>query len=219
MTGVVALPVPSDGGSSGTGVYLSPKIGTEVDLDAACDSNGDGDCNRTIAVTLRDGADVDAFASRYRSDEIEVALPTPPAEVDRLIAVENLPRYLAIFLAGLAAAAISFATATTIRQRRRDLAVLRVLGMTGRHVRTVVAVLVLALTAAGAVLGGALGLVVGRQAWRSVAASVSLPFAPSIPVLAAVLVPVGAVLLAQVVASTSRRSAGRIPTALVLRAE
>ena len=57
---------------------------------------------------------------------------------------------MAIFIAALAAAAISFATATTVRQRRRDLAVLRVLGMTGRHVRSVVVVLVLALTGFGA---------------------------------------------------------------------
>jgi ABC-type antimicrobial peptide transport system permease subunit len=114
---------------------------------------------------------------------------------------------------------VSFATATTIRQRRRDLAVLRVLGMTGRHVRTVVMMLVLSLTAAGAVLGGVLGLIVGRLVWRAVADSVSLPFAPRLPLLAAVLVPLGAVALAQVVASTSRRSAGRIPAALVLRTE
>ena len=50
---------------------------------------------------------------------------------------------MAIFMAALAAAAISFATTTTVRQRRRDLAVLRVLGMTARHVRSVVVVLVL----------------------------------------------------------------------------
>ena len=93
--------------------------------------------------------------------DLWVDLPAPPAEIDRLTAVEDLPRYMAIFMAGLAAAAISFATATTVRQRRRDLAVLRVLGMTARHVRSVVVVLVLALTGFGALLGGALGIIVG----------------------------------------------------------
>ena len=104
--------------------------------------------------------------------------------------MEDLPRYMAIFMAGLAAAAISFATTTTVRQRRRDLAVLRVLGMTGRHVRSVVVVLVLALTGFGALLGGALGIIVGRQVWRAVMGSVSLPFSPSLPVAAVVLVPI-----------------------------
>ena len=219
VTGVVALPVPEDGGSSSTGVYLNPSITDDVDLEVACEESDS--CTRTIAVALREGADLDAFAARYQDDElnVDVALPIPPGEVDRLTAVENLPRYLAAFLAALAAAAISFATSTTIRQRRRDLAVLRVLGMTGRHVRIVVVVLVLALTAAGAILGGVLGVIVGRQVWRAVSDSVSLPFAPSVPALAAVLVPIGAVLLAQAVASTSRRTAARVPAALVLRAE
>ncbi|MFL6206354.1 MAG: ABC transporter permease [Acidimicrobiales bacterium] len=218
IAGVVVLPVNADGGTSALGVFLSPAT-DRAELDRACESSDS--CTRTIAVALRDGADIEAFAARYQDDEqeVDVALPIPPGEIDRLTAVEDLPRYLAVFLAALAAVAISFATTTTIRQRRRDLAVLRVLGMTGRHVRSVVVVLVFALTAAGAVLGGVLGLVVGRQIWRAVATSVSLPFAPSIPPLAVILVPLGAVLFAQVVASTSRRAAGRIPAALVLRAE
>ena len=89
-------------------------------------------------------------ATGARTPTSWVDLPAPPAEIDRLTAVEDLPRYMAIFMAALAAAAISFATTTTVRQRRRDLAVLRVLGMTGRHVRSVVVVLVLALTGFGA---------------------------------------------------------------------
>lgn len=218
IAGVVALPVPEDGGSSATGVYLSPATDIAL-LERACDESDS--CTRTIAVALRDGTDVEAFAARYEDAEADVvvALPVPPGEVDRLTAVVDLPRYLAIFLASLAAAAVSFATATTIRQRRRDLAMLRVLGMTGRHVRTVVVVLVFALTAAGSLLGGALGLIVGREVWRAVADSVSLPFAPRLPLVAAVLVPIAAVLLAQAVAFTSRRAAGRVPAALVLRAE
>jgi cell division protein FtsX len=178
-------------------------------------------CTRTIAVGLRPDADPEAFAARYADPEaeIEVTLPVPPGEIDRLTAVEDLPRYMAVFMAALAAAAISFATATTVRQRRRDLAVLRVLGMTARHIRSVVVVLVLALTGFGAMLGGVLGIIVGRQVWKAVMGSVSLPFSPSLPVAAVVLVPVAVVVLAQLVATGSRRSAGRIPAALVLRTE
>ncbi len=218
ITGVVALPVPEDGGSSASGAYLGLASLEPLAVEAQCSSSDS--CTRTIAVDLAPGVDPHAWAERFGDrDDINVALPAPPAEVDRLAAVEDLPRYLAGFLALLAATAVSFATATTVRQRRRDLAVLRVLGMTGRHVRTVVTVLVLAVTGAGAVLGGALGLVIGRQVWRAVVVSVSLPFSPSLPVGAALLVPIAAVLLAQLVASTSRRSAGRVPAALVLRTE
>ena len=219
ISGVVALPVTADGGSSATGTYLSPTSLEPLGVEGRCaDSEA---CVRNVAVDLAPGVDARAWAAEHDDPKtgVNVALPSPPAEIDRLTAVDDLPQYLAAFLALLAAGAISFATATTVRQRQRDLAVLRVLGMSGRHVRQVVSVLVLALTAAGAVVGGVLGLVVGRQVWRAVASSVSLPFAPSIPVLAAVLVPIAAVLLAQVVASTSRRAAGRTPAALVLRAE
>ena len=219
ISGVVALPVPEDGGSSANGVYLSPASIEPLGVEAVCAESDS--CTRTVAVDLRPGVDAGRWAQRYDDPEAgtSVALPSPPGEVDRLTAVEDLPRYLAGFLALLAAAAISFATSTTVRQRRRDLAVLRVLGMTGRNVRIVVVVLVLAVTAIGALAGGVLGLIVGRQVWRAVTDSVSLPFAPSLPVLAVVLVPLGAVLLAQIVASTSRRAAGRIPAALVLRTE
>ena len=221
ITGVVALPVPEDGGSSATGVFLSAASAEPLDLAAECEDSDS--CTQTIAVTLRDGVDPSSWGApyieRFPTMGLNVAEPAPPGEVDRLTAVEDLPRYLAAFLALLAASAVSFATATTIRERRRDLAVLRVLGMTGRHVRTVVMVLVGALTATGAVVGGALGLVVGRQVWRAVTDSVSLPFAPSLPLLAALLVPLGAIVLAQLVATASRRAAGRIPAAAVLRAE
>ena len=148
-----------------------------------------------MAVGLREGADRATFAARYgdADTDVFVDLPAPPGEVDRLTAVEDLPRYMAIFLAALAASAISFGTTMTVRQRRRDLAVLRVLGMTGRHVRSVVAVLVFALTGLGALVGGVLGVVVGRQVWRAVVEGLSLPFSPSVPLAAMVLVPVAAV--------------------------
>ena len=221
ITGVVALPVPEDGGSAATGAYLSPASVVPLDVAFACSEGQSDSCVRAFAIGLEEGTDLQAFAARYQDDEAgtDVALPAPPGEIDRLTAVEDLPRYMAIFMAALAAAAISFATATTVRQRRRDLAVLRVLGMTSRHIRSVVVVLVLALTGFGALLGGALGIIVGRQVWRAVMGSISLPFSPSLPIAAVVLVPIAVVVLAQLVATRSRRAAGRVPAALVLRTE
>jgi hypothetical protein len=219
ISGLVAFPVPVDGGSLASGVLLSPATFSREELGAACEDSEN--CTNTIAVKLADGVDPARFAERYSDEEagISVSLPTPPGDIDRLTAVQDLPRFLAVFLALLGAAAVSFATATTVRQRRRDLAVLRVLGMTRRHVRSVVVMFVLAVSVSGAVVGVGLGLVVGRQVWRAVAASVAVPFAPSMPLAAAVLVPVAALLLAQLVATRSRVAATEIPAAVVLRAE
>ena len=177
ITGIVAFPVPEDGGSSSHRRVPEPgEPSTTLDVDGLCGEQ------RLVHTHHRRRA-----PRRRRRRRLRGAVPGPRARHPRRAADarrarstasppwRTCPRYLAIFLAGLAAAAISFATATTVRQRRRDLAVLRVLGMTGRHVRSVVVVLVLALTAVGALLGGALGLIVGRQVWRAVADSVSLP--------------------------------------------
>lgn len=219
ITGVVTLPVPEDGGSSATGAYFGAAASDRLGVDDRCD---DGDsCSRTIGVTLRDGVDPAVIVERYsnRSADVAVSLPSPPGEVERLAAVQDLPRYLGAFLAILAAAAVSFATATTVRRRRADLAVLRVLGMTSRQLRASVMALVVALTLGGTLLGSALGFVAGRMVWRAVATSQSLPFAPEIPLIAALLVPIASLLLAQIVATVSRQAAGRTPAALTLRTE
>jgi hypothetical protein len=220
ISGVVALPVSGDGGSLASGVLLSTDAVEQLDLATAC-ADEETSCTRKIAVDLAEGVDPDAFAADVQTadDSVEVSLPTPPPDIDRLTAVDDLPRYLAAFLGALAATAIGFATATTVRQRRRDLAVLRVLGMTGRRVSTVVSVLVLGITLAGSAAGVVLGIVVGRQVWRWIAGAVSVPFVPELPVAALVLVPLGAVALAEIVATGGRRAAARVPTAAVLRAE
>jgi predicted lysophospholipase L1 biosynthesis ABC-type transport system permease subunit len=200
-------------------VYFDDEAAEALGVDAYC-SSGDS-CTRTVGLGFRDGVDPAEVAERYTNDDLDVKvnLPSPPSEIERLMAVEDLPRYLALFLAALAAAAVSFATATTVRRRRSDLAVLRVLGMTRRQLRTVIAIVVLALTLGGAIAGGTLGVIAGLQVWRAVAASVSMPFSPSVPLAALLLVPLGALVLGQVVATLARRAAGTTAAALVLRAE
>jgi hypothetical protein len=219
VSGIVALPVPQDGGSSASGAYFTAATAEAMGFRGSCvDAES---CSHAIGLELRDGVAPATIAERYTdaSRGISVYLPAPPAEVERLTAVQDLPAYLAGFLAVLAAVAVSFAAASTVRRRRADLAVLRVLGMTSRQLRRTVSVLVLTLTGAGALAGTVLGLVVGRLVWRAVADSVSLPYAPSVSLAIAVLVPVAAVLLAQAAATLSRRSAGHTPAALVLRTE
>jgi hypothetical protein len=219
ITGVVALPVSLDGGSLASGAVISPAAFEAADLTTACEQSDS--CTRQVAVRLADDVDPTAFAARYEdpSADVAVQLPVPPSDIDRLTAVEHLPRYLAVFLAVLAAAATSFTTELTMRQRRRDLAMLRVLGMTQRHMRSVVVIFVFALSLVGTAIGVGLGVIVGRQVWRVVASSVAVPFAPNTPMWAAVIVPIAALLLAQLVATRSRQAVARVPAARVLRAE
>jgi hypothetical protein len=68
-------------------------------------------------------------------------------------------------------------------------------------------------------VGVPVGIVIGRVLWNLFAHDIDAVPAPSVPVLTIVLIAVGAVLLANVVAAIPGRMAARTPTALVLRAE
>ncbi|MGH9083976.1 MAG: FtsX-like permease family protein [Acidimicrobiales bacterium] len=217
VAGIVTLPVSQDGGSSTIGAFMRAE-GAEA---LAFDCDEQSSCYQNVAVVAAPGVDVEVLRDRYTDPDADIAvdLPMPPGEIERLQAVEQLPRYLAVFLAILAGVSVTYVAAMTVRRRRGDLAVLRVLGMTATGVRSVVTYQVLALTLAGAVIGAALGVAVGRQIWRLIASDVSVPFAPRTPVAVIVLVPLATVALTQAAASLSRRSAGRIKPAIALRTE
>lgn len=219
ISGVVALPVSDDGGSSAFGAYLTGAAAERLGFDGRCGE--DDACYQNTAVRVGPGVELAEVVARYEDPEAGVAvdLPRPPGEIERLTAVEQLPRYLAGFLALLAGIAVTYAAGTTVRRRRRDLAMLRTLGMTAHQLRSVVAVQVLALTVGGALVGTILGVVAGRQVWRLVVDSVPLPFSPAVPLVAVVLVPIATVVLTQLAATFSRRAAGRTHAALALRAE
>ena len=220
VVGIVALPVTEDGGASGVGSFLPAVAADHLGLDELC-QHEDSSCFRNAAITVADGVDITEIVDRYEDQDRQVAvdLPTPPGEVERLVAVDNLPWFLAAFLAILAATAVTYAAAIAVRRRRRDLAVLRVVGMSAADLRTVVTVQVLSLTVAGAIIGSIGGLIAGRSVWRLVIDQLSLPFSPAAPILAIVLVPAAAIVLTQLAATSSRRAAGRTPAALILRSE
>ena len=219
VTGVVSLPVSEDGGASSTGLLMTDEAASALGFPGDCSE--DASCYRNVAVELRDGADHEAVLGRYATDESGVTadLPTPPGEVQRLTAVEDLPWFLAGFLALLAASAITHSAATAVRRRRRDLALLRVLGFTGRQVRSVVTTQVTAISVVGALVGVAAGVVVGRLVWRGIVDSIPLPFSPAMPLIAITLVLVAAVAVAQLAAVLPRRTATQLRPADVLRAE
>ena len=218
VTGIVALPVDEDGGSSATGAFLAHPA---VQLLGAPSCSGETSCVANLALRLAPEAHLPDVAARYedRASGVAVNVPAPPGEVERLTAVERLPWYLAGFLALLAAVAVTHSAASAIHRRRRDLAVLRVLGMSAAQLRAVVATQVLTLTVAGVCLGEVLGVIAGRQVWRWVVDSVAFPFSPAIPLAALVLLPLATLGLTQVAATFSRRAAGRIRPALALRTE
>ena len=71
----------------------------------------------------------------------------------------------------------------------------------------------------GIVVGIPLGIVAGRWLWNLFAEQIyAVPY-PTVSVTAMVLVVVGTLILANVVAAIPARTAARMPTALMLRSE
>jgi hypothetical protein len=218
IVGVTALPVNEDGGSSTAGLAMTRATADSIGFNGSCD--GDVACSRHYALAAAPGEDILAAAHAYTGDDqAAVALPSPPGDVARLTAVDGLPRYLAGLLGIIGVVAVSHAASATVRRRRLDLAQLRVVGFSGRQLRTTVAAQVTALAVGGGLLGAVAGLVVGRQAWTAVAGSASLPVVVRTPVLALVLVPIALLVVAHVGASWARHTAGQIRAGAVLRAE
>ncbi len=145
--------------------------------------------------------------------------PTPVPDVSNLANVRRLPYLLAGFLVVLGLGAAAHALLTVSRRRRKELAVLRAIGLTPGQTGACVAWQAVVVAGIALVIGVPLGLIVGRQAWRAVADAVPLiyvgPLDAGLLLLAAPVALAGLLLLALPPA----RRAARLRTAEVLRAE
>ena len=107
----------------------------------------------------------------------------------------------------------------SVRRRRRDLALLKALGFTQRQLAAVVAWQATVAAVIGLIIGVPVGALIGRELWTLFARSINVVPEPTVPVFSVILVCVGALLFANLVALLPGRSAARTSAALVLRAE
>ena len=185
----------------------------------------------TAEVALRADADTEAVAARAGASIAAalgqppesaagiVSVRTPPSRLGELRQVQRLPLLLAAFLALLAVAAVGHAVATAVRRRRRDLAVLRALGVTRRECRAIVLIQGTVLAVVGLVFGVPLGLALGRTLWRSVADTTPIEYLPPVAAWALVLIGPVAIGAANVLAAWPSQRAASMRVAHVLRTE
>jgi hypothetical protein len=169
-------------------------------------------------VRLRHPGDPAAIG-RLKQQFPGVVLPAaPPPEVRELHGVNGLPLVLAATLTLLAVGTIAHTLVTSVRRRRRDLAILKALGFVGRQVRASVAWQATAIAGAGLIVGVPLGVATGRWAWTALAQAFAIE---PVPVISpGLLLAVPAVLvLANAVAAIPARTAARTQPGVVLRAE
>ncbi|HEY3673435.1 MAG TPA: ABC transporter permease [Acidimicrobiia bacterium] len=146
-------------------------------------------------------------------------LPTLPAEIDRVDQIRGLPVALAVFVAVVALVAVGLALVSSLRRRRRELAVLKTLGFSRRQVRSTVAWQATTVAVVGLLVGIPLGLVVGGYVWHRVADELGVSTGRAWPWLAIALLAVGALLAVNLIAAFPARRAARTRPAVVLRSE
>ena len=188
--------------------------------------------NRThfLLVKAAPGADRDALERRARSipRSRNTGTPTTPVEIDRLQQINWFPAILAILLTTLALVAVGHALVTSVRRRRRELALLKTIGFSRRQVSATVAWQATTLAFAGLGVGIPIGLLLGRSVWQFVADGVwwsapggglGIEAVSTVPTLGLIATIVGALVLVNLVAFFPARAAARTRPAVALRSE
>ena len=154
------------------------------------------------------------------SDWYMTVLPVQhPAEIVNYRSMGNTPALLAATLALGAIVALALTLAASVRRRRRDLALLKTLGFTHRQLVATVAAQASVAAIIGIIIGIPIGIMLGRQLWILFAREISAVPQPTIPTPTIVLVALGALVLANLVAAIPGLQAARTRTALLLHAE
>ncbi|MFY9588551.1 MAG: FtsX-like permease family protein [Actinomycetota bacterium] len=158
------------------------------------------------------------LSKRFPSEEEEFNQFTPRT-IQSMQRMAGLAVALAVMLALLAAGTLAHMLTTSIRRRRRDLAILRTMGFSSGQVRSAVGWQAIVFVAVGLAIAIPLGIVVGRWTWRVIARYAGFAAVPIVPALQIVIVIVSALAAAILLAALPARSAARTRPALVLRTE
>lgn len=142
-----------------------------------------------------------------------------PSDIVSYEQVGDTPFVLAAILAMLALATISHALVTSVRRRRRDLALFATLGFTRRQVSSTVAWQATTVGVVTLLIGLPLGIVLGRWGWSALANDLGAVAEPIVPVLVVVVAIPVVLTLVNLVAFFPGRMAARLRPAVVLRSE
>ena len=142
-----------------------------------------------------------------------------PAQIVNYRSVGSTPVILAAGLALGAVVALGLTLAASVRQRRRDLALLKTLGFIQRQLAAAITWQAMVAAAVGVIIGIPLGIVIGRQLWVLFARNIDAVPDPTVPLSSVGVVGIGTLVFAAAVSTLPGRRAARTPTALVLRTE
>lgn len=150
---------------------------------------------------------------------VDAAGVEQPADIDDYERVRATPLVLAGMLAVLGVATVGHALVTTVRRRRRDLAVLKTLGFTRPQVSGSIAWQATTIAVIALAVGLPVGIAAGRFAWTLLAEDVGTIPEPVTPVLAVLLSIPLVILVINLVAAAPGWLAGRTRPGPALRSE
>ena len=133
--------------------------------------------------------------------------------------IQSLPLLLAGLLALAGAATLMHTLVSSIRRRRRDLAILKTLGFLRGQVSAAVAWQATTLVVLALLIGLPLGIAAGRWGWNLFANQLGVVPEPQVSFLPLLLAIPATVLLANLIALIPGRAASRVQPAIVLRSE
>ncbi|WP_426571116.1 ABC transporter permease [Aquihabitans sp. McL0605] len=142
-----------------------------------------------------------------------------PAEIVNYQDMGSAPAILAGGLLVAALLSLILALFASVRRQRRELAVLKALGLTRRQVGATLTWQAAVTVTIGALVGVPAGIIVGRALWVTFAHQLHAVVRPEIPVVAVALVTAGTVIVSVLVAAIPGRAAARVPISVLLRSE
>jgi hypothetical protein len=232
IVGVVVFAAFGRGGFAatdlGNGALVPAAMLSEPSVQAGCSAAAT--CYNFFLLRYRPGTDLHAAAARLIAAVTAAGCPPGPescvvtddqrpGDIRNYAGVQDTPLVLGAALALLAVAALAHVLLTGVRRRRRDLAVLKTLGLLRYQVLAVVSWQASALTATALLAGLPLGIVAGRWSWVLFARSVGAAGHVDIPVPLVLLTIPAALLLAGLIAAGPGWAAARIRPAPILRSE
>lgn len=177
---------------------------------------------RDVFARLEPGADPDTMVAdltRGLGSDIEVEPLTEPTDILNFGRVQSMPFVLGAILATIAAATLAHLLLSAVRRRRRDLAILKTLGLVRGQVASTVAWQATTVVVVSLVVAVPLGVALGRWVWTLLADDLGVVARPQVPLLALVVVAGAAVLLANAIALVPGQIAARTHPATDLRSE
>jgi predicted lysophospholipase L1 biosynthesis ABC-type transport system permease subunit len=185
-------------------------------------------CYNFFLLRYRPGTDLRAAAAQVKSAAARTGCPPGlclvasdqrPSDIENYAGVRDTPLALGAVLALLAVGTLAHVLLTGVRRRRRDLAVLKTLGLLRSQLLRLVSWQATALAAAALLAGLPLGLLAGRWAWQLFASAAGVGSSADVPVSLVLLAIPVTLILANLIAVGPGWTAAQIRPALVLRSE